>query len=431
MNQDLHIDDGMRDLDSEIELKLLRSVMECVSGDLHSDEILHKVLESIQEVLGFEYATISIVDRVRQVIETKHGIWRGQLNQYPTWIQLSRYPLDSNDIQADIVRKGRPEVLHGWNERLNKEIWDTFGHERLIRVFVPIRLAQGEVLGTIEAGDEKVKRADIEPAEIRTLLIFASYAAFAVHVAQYIDALQASKDREMAKRYMSAFRTLGALHLHEVKNAVVCIRTSVDMLTDWLGTKPVRITLCLDALRYTADYLHRLGLPLLQALKPFKITTLDVGAVLGETFKHARIPKNVLVENEVAKGRVYALSNEDILEGIFANIIRNACEAMESTGGHLTVSAAEDNILRTVTVRFTDTGPGIKNEIAEKLFDGIVTTKPNGTGLALLLSAAIARSMDADIKLETTSSIGSIFSVVLPSFVPESSTETNCIEQKG
>jgi two-component system sensor histidine kinase PilS (NtrC family) len=66
-----------------------------------------------------------------------------------------------------------------------------------------------------------------------------------------------------------------------------------------------------------------------------------------------------------------------------------------------------------VSLRVSDSGPGIPPEIREKMFDPFFTTKPNGSGLGL---AVVHRAIDAHRGLVFVDSNagGTRFTVVLP-----------------
>lgn len=78
------------------------------------------------------------------------------------------------------------------------------------------------------------------------------------------------------------------------------------------------------------------------------------------------------------------LADRTLIEQIIVNLVRNAVEAMEEA------ASAERNILvRTyrenngVGLSVSDTGPGLRPEVMERLFEPYFTTKPSGTGMGL------------------------------------------------
>jgi two-component system cell cycle sensor histidine kinase/response regulator CckA len=108
--------------------------------------------------------------------------------------------------------------------------------------------------------------------------------------------------------------------------------------------------------------------------------------------------------------------NDKKLEEAFMNFLSNAIEAMTS-GGTLTVNASYDESRKSLTVKFIDTGSGIKKEDIDKIFEPFFTTKDDGTGLGLSLAYHIVNAHSGDISIESTPGKGTIINVRFP--VPE------------
>lgn len=123
---------------------------------LQLEKVLDNILTTLCGRLGFEFATISLVDEDRNEIRTVKG-----KNIPKAWIKVAHHPLDSNDIQAYVVRTGETIIPSDDDPRLDTTIRDKFGHHSLIRVFVPLGGPGG--IGTIEAGFKKGIRSEISP----------------------------------------------------------------------------------------------------------------------------------------------------------------------------------------------------------------------------------------------------------------------------
>jgi signal transduction histidine kinase len=88
------------------------------------------------------------------------------------------------------------------------------------------------------------------------------------------------------------------------------------------------------------------------------------------------------------------------LEQVFTNLINNAIEAMETTGGMLSIKirhAAEAEEQAHIEVSISDTGPGIPSELREKIFEPFFTTKQHGTGLGLAIVKRIVTAHKGSI----------------------------------
>jgi len=115
---------------------------------------LNEQLESMldeTERLGFEFATISLVDDYMGHIRAVRG-----RNVPPGWITRAVHKLTDKDIQADVVRQKEAVVIDRWDARLDWDLWERFNHERLARVFAPI-IHDGKAIGTIEAGCDRTR----------------------------------------------------------------------------------------------------------------------------------------------------------------------------------------------------------------------------------------------------------------------------------
>ncbi|MHB8122429.1 MAG: sensor histidine kinase [Desulfuromonadaceae bacterium] len=105
----------------------------------------------------------------------------------------------------------------------------------------------------------------------------------------------------------------------------------------------------------------------------------------------------------------------NMLKQILLNIIMNALQAMEQSGGKLlveTASAGSDG----VCIIIVDNGPGIPAGSLERIFDRYFTTKgpDEGTGLGLFVTKKLIENMGGNIEVASESGRGTTFTVTLP-----------------
>jgi signal transduction histidine kinase len=103
---------------------------------------------------------------------------------------------------------------------------------------------------------------------------------------------------------------------------------------------------------------------------------------------------------------------------VLLNLIMNAVQAMEGSGGTLSLTVRRDDGF--VAFDVADTGPGIAEETLASIFEPFFTTKKardrqgGGTGLGLYISRSIARKFGGDIAVTSTAGQGTTFTLYLP-----------------
>lgn len=102
------------------------------------------------------------------------------------------------------------------------------------------------------------------------------------------------------------------------------------------------------------------------------------------------------------------------LQRVFINLVLNAADA-SGTGGNVYVRAS-CNDGQTIQISVTDDGPGVPEELRERIFESFFSTKPagEGTGLGLSLSRTIVEAHRGELILEPDRGLGTTFTVRLP-----------------
>ncbi|MGH7118095.1 MAG: PAS domain S-box protein [Acetobacteraceae bacterium] len=101
------------------------------------------------------------------------------------------------------------------------------------------------------------------------------------------------------------------------------------------------------------------------------------------------------------------------IQQVLLNLIRNAVEAMQESVTSKLVVASQKVDEETVEVSVTDTGSGISEEIAARLFQPFVTTKRNGMGVGLSISRTIVEAHGGRLWVERNPVGGTIFRLTL------------------
>ena len=103
------------------------------------------------------------------------------------------------------------------------------------------------------------------------------------------------------------------------------------------------------------------------------------------------------------------IGDQGRLEQVLVNLIQNALDAMGS-GGAIKVSVFESEGI--VTLRITDTGPGIPQDVSKRLFQPFTSSKDDGLGLGLVICRDIMIDLGGDLAL-VPGGHGATFAVTL------------------
>jgi signal transduction histidine kinase len=130
--------------------------------------------------------------------------------------------------------------------------------------------------------------------------------------------------------------------------------------------------------------------------------------------------QNVVVQTSFAPALAPLHGDAEQLYRAFANIVRNAIEAMPD-GGTLDIACgplwqrhesttASDG----AEIIFRDTGIGMSSEQLRTLFTPFQTTKSTGTGLGLALTHNIIEAHGGSMHVTSASGQGTVVTVTLP-----------------
>jgi signal transduction histidine kinase len=215
---------------------------------------------------------------------------------------------------------------------------------------------------------------------------------------------------------------LAASVAHEIRNPLTAIRMwlfaiqkevggeeSVDRKFKVVSEELTRLE------RIVRDFLDFARPPQLQRVSCSISETLDTTLeLLRPRLADERI--EVVRCDEPGLPRVNADAEQ--LKQVLLNLIGNARDAVAG-GGRIHLSASsetEPDGRKTVTVRISDTGTGIRPDVQARIFEPFFSTKERGTGLGLCIAARIVAGHEGRLVLESSSERGTTFALHVPAF---------------
>jgi diguanylate cyclase (GGDEF)-like protein len=193
--------------------KALRDTTTALNSTLELDEVLDRILVSMEQVVQHDAANIMLCtgDQAKMV-RTRGYIERG-LEQ---WVAEQSFPVDDVESMRQMRDTRKPQCVPDTH---NHEGWIIYPETRWIRssIGVPI-MTQGETIGFIYV--DSIDPNYFTPSHADRLLIFADQAAVAIHNAQLFTA--ENRRRHIAENLRQAAATLNtSLELDEVLNIIL------------------------------------------------------------------------------------------------------------------------------------------------------------------------------------------------------------------
>ena len=219
---------------------------------------------------------------------------------------------------------------------------------------------------------------------------------------------------------------------HEINQPLAAISVLADVAAKQLGgdTPPpvseLRTTLeeiASEACRARADRTLDQGL---RRKEGGRRVPLDLPKILDEVLVLLQDELRraaVTLERNIAPELPPVLADQVQLQQLLANLLRNACEAIQMghpTAPRMSITAAiREGMVR---VALADNGCGIPPAGAERLCDPFFTSKPEGMGMGLAICRTIIEAHGGRLWAENNDDQGATFYFTLPMAPPGTAT---------
>lgn len=179
-----------------------------------------------------------------------------------------------------------------------------------------------------------------------------------------------------------------------------------------------------DAVRQSSAQMDR-AREILKRLRTFiqkgepATTAEPVGPLLDEAVALLGLTRHgVRVSYVMAPALPPVLVDKIQMQQVLINLMRNAVEAMEQSDRRELTLAAATEASGDMRISVHDTGPGLAKEVARRLFQPFVTTKPGGMGVGLSICQTIVAANGGRIWAEPNPGGGTVFRITVPSALP-------------
>ena len=445
-------------------LETAARVGQLVTSILDLDDLLRYTVDIICSEFNFYYSGIFLLsdDRKMAVLRAGYGAAGHKMMD-----EKHSLPLDDHSMIGNAILTQQAQIasdVAGEESRFN----NPFLPDTRSEMALPL-IAKSEALGALTVQSDKLNAFSEE--DITSLQVMADHIAIALSNAQLMDKLAVANEELLKTKTFEAIATATGEAIHWVGNKAAPIPGSVKRvredlhyllaLIDQLDESALENESLRVAVETVREEAEMVGIDLksvlseMSAMKPNRLgalvsveslmedldiaensakvildikegligparqrndTAVSLREMISDTVENMGLP-NGAVELQWSDDMPHAHVDARQVEQVFNNLIKNAWEAMNDTPEpKIWVKGQRDADPNFVLVTVKDNGPGIPQEIQEKIWVSFFTTKggSGGTGLGLSSVMQIVNQHGGKIDLESEAGKGALFSVRLP-----------------
>ncbi|NLT51855.1 MAG: GHKL domain-containing protein [Ignavibacteria bacterium] len=234
---------------------------------------------------------------------------------------------------------------------------------------------------------------------------------------------------ELEEQEMQAWQKLIRVLTHEIMNSITPISSLASTLSKMLpelksgcDTGNTEIFEDIDS---AVNTIHKRSNGLLNFVEKYRSLTRIPKPVFASVsvdqlfirMKLLMLPSlsenNISLNTKVNPENLELYADSDLIEQVLINLLKNAIQSLgKSDSGVISLTAGIDNQGKAV-IKVTDNGPGIKEDVADKIFVPFFSTKQDGSGIGLSISRQIIRAHGGSLQVSSKPNEETVFTIRL------------------
>ena len=353
-----------------------------------------QMIESLKKTTDVE-AQLALQQNLRNALDESSIVSIIDPNRMVTFV---------NDKFCKISKYSKEELIGSDQSMLRSDIHAEEFYDKLWMVLKSGNVWHGEICNKAKDGTLFWNEATIVPFADKDGVIY-EYVAIRNDI---------THQKELSKKLieierLSAIGELAARIAHDIRNPLSVIKNSLGNI-QLIKNDPVKINKTIERCDRAVDRIaHQIdGVMGFLKESPLEISRLSLLeilqlAILGIS-NHDKIII-ILPTNDVT-----ILGDKIKLESLFYNLIINAVQKLKGTG-IITIKAETDDTINKSKITISDDGESIPEEYLSKIFEPLITTKQEGTGLGLASCKKIIEQHDGFISVSNNPVT---FTIILP-----------------
>ena len=261
--------------------------------------------------------------------------------------------------------------------------------------------------------------------EIEMVTDFAAQATIALEATRRERQL---RELQTALAHVHRVTTMGQLAAsiaHELKQPLAALMISGNTSLRWLAKDPPE----LDEARQSVELMMKDGNRATAVIERIhglvkksapRTDTVDINDAIREVISliHSEATKDgVVIKTHLGKNTTRIRGDRVQLQQVILNLILNAIEAMNNVdrgSRELDISTTKETNPEHVMVAVRDTGPGLKPENLNRIFEPFYTTKSDGMGMGLSICLYIIEEHGGRLWATGKDGLGAVFQFTIP-----------------
>src|SRR5687768_12409670 len=276
-----------------------------------------------------------------------------------------------------------------------------------------------EVLA-LQPGVTKITTAHLEKSSFKILL---SATAFQTEGKVYKLIAFQNVNEALDETESKAWQKLLSVMTHEIMNSIAPISSLADTLKNRLKTTERTNNADIEDLEIGIDTIKRRSEGLLKFAETYrnlnKINTLslqklyirDLFGNIYQLMQPTLAQKNIELEIILKDPNLHIEADPNLLEQVLINLVVNAIEAVKEKQAPKIILSAEQALNKRTFLKVADNGPGMPEEVLEKIFIPFFSTKKNGSGIGLSLCKQILMLHRGTLQAQSVEGQGSVFTM--------------------
>jgi len=287
--------------------------------------------------------------------------------------------------------------------------------------------ANGDSIGVILLGVDRSELDDFQRNR-KLLDLFIKQAAVALNS----NVLRRQQMQKIQSKGAIASSDMARRVAHEVNNPLSIIKNYLKILSMKLASTNV----AQDEIRIINEEIDRIAM-ILRTLTAFsqnrkpRLEQVDINTLITDLVKISRDAMaekgGITIHTDLDPAIPKPISEKNGLKQVLINLMKNAAEAMPD-GGNIYISTRRisadlrrdaggtgESVHSYVEIVFRDDGPGIADEMKERLFEPFVTSKKEGhSGVGLSIAFQTIKALGGILTCESEEGEGTTFNISLP-----------------